>query len=573
MNRDESIALWRQGRRAWNSWANDMLAKKAELKEAAPWQTSYLDGTKVSSDEARAWVEAASVNFSGLRFTQRTSTEGSSLPATCSEIIEVEADAVDFSSFVFPWQVDFQNTQFDLRITLSLSRFYGPAKFNNTSFHKKSSFSASQFYEEAYFFEAEFHQHVEFGGIDFEKVDGGDVIIAGPDTGYGGILLVDQNSIAGGAEFHKIGWFKDTRFHDSAGFLGVHFHDRVHFPGARFQRANFKKCQFDSHALYDCAFFGGAFFNSANFKKEAIFSGVEFLGSANFGNARFRGYAVFANSIFRSSASFVNAVFEWEERPKVTDFTGIKAERAFEFSGASFSQVPRFCQADFKQAPDFDGVTFKLPNAVPFARGDPDLIPRYRAIRRMAIQAGDYEREQVAFKGELRSKRFTVDKTWHAALWLGILYDGIADCGRSIVRPFVAWVTVIALFAALYLANAGVSTNRWESACAGSPMQKWERAISLSLSVGVPLIGNSRSEEVRLFYECISDQPQTSGGSRVPLSTNILQVAEFDTKRCIALSDPACCTESIQDQVAWRFGLALMIVLEGKSYHARRLRT
>jgi len=44
--------------------------------------------------------------------------------------------------------------------------------------------------------------------------------------------------------------------------------------------------------------------------------------------------------------------------------------------------------------------------------------------------------------------------------------------------------------------------------------------------VGVPLIGNSRSEEVRLFYECISDQPQTSGGSRVPLSTNILQVAE-----------------------------------------------
>ena len=53
----------------------------------------------------------------------------------------------------------------------------------------------------------------------------------------------------------------------------------------------------------------------------------------------------------------------------------------------------------------------------------------------MAIQGADYEREQMAFKGELRSRRWTTDKWWHLGTWFGMFYDGVADCGRSIVRP------------------------------------------------------------------------------------------------------------------------------------------
>lgn len=34
MNREETHALWAQGRDAWNAWAQEMLAEKARLEEA-----------------------------------------------------------------------------------------------------------------------------------------------------------------------------------------------------------------------------------------------------------------------------------------------------------------------------------------------------------------------------------------------------------------------------------------------------------------------------------------------------------------------------------------------------------
>ena len=101
-------------------------------------------------------------------------------------------------------------------------------------------------------------------------------------------------------------------------------------------------------------------------------------------------------------------------------------------TGARFKQVPAFNQADFKQAPDLDDV--RVSASVLLARGDAELIARYRAIRRMAIQGADYEREQMAFKGELRSRRWTTDKWWHFGTWFGLLYD--RPCGlRALHRP------------------------------------------------------------------------------------------------------------------------------------------
>jgi hypothetical protein len=97
-------------------------------------------------------------------------------------------------------------------------------------------------------------------------------------------------------------------------------------------------------------------------------------------------------------------------------------------------------------------VKFPLPGF--WQKGQDELIGQYRAIRRMAIQGADYEREQMAFKGELRLRRRILDKPWHAGLWLGILYDGVADCGRSIVRPFAAWLASIFVFAVIYMRAA-----------------------------------------------------------------------------------------------------------------------
>ena len=69
MNQDESVALWRRGKDAWNAWAEGMLRQKAELQKAGAW-----NGDKPHaqwSDETRKWNEAAQTDLSGLRFMTR----------------------------------------------------------------------------------------------------------------------------------------------------------------------------------------------------------------------------------------------------------------------------------------------------------------------------------------------------------------------------------------------------------------------------------------------------------------------------------------------------------------------
>ena len=39
MNKEQSLALWRQGRDAWNAWATAMLDRRAEMER---------DGTRAS---------------------------------------------------------------------------------------------------------------------------------------------------------------------------------------------------------------------------------------------------------------------------------------------------------------------------------------------------------------------------------------------------------------------------------------------------------------------------------------------------------------------------------------------
>jgi hypothetical protein len=163
-------------------------------------------------------------------------------------------------------------------------------------------------------------------------------------------------------------------------------------------------------------------------------------------------------------------------------------------SGASFSELPSFSQADFNQAPDLDGVDFPLPPAEPWTSGDKDLIPKYRAMRRMAIQGADYDREQMSFKGELRSRRWTTDKPWHPGLWLGILYDVFADCGRSIFRPASLWILSVLAFAILYMRLA---EGAWTC---GTPFYK---ALYISGRNALVLSSGGKDERITQAYRCL----------------------------------------------------------------------
>ena len=60
----------------------------------------------------------------------------------------------------------------------------------------------------------------------------------------------------------------------------------------------------------------------------------------------------------------------------------------------------------------------------------------------------------MTFKGELRSRRWLIDKWYGPSVWLGMCYDAFSDCGRSIWRPFVTWAALVLGFAAFYFSRA-----------------------------------------------------------------------------------------------------------------------
>ena len=134
------------------------------------------------------------------------------------------------------------------------------------------------------------------------------------------------------------------------------------------------------------------------------------------------------------------------------------ALRNFVLEKAEFHLLPAFVQTNFVEAPNFDTVKFPEPSF--WRGGDGGAVAAYRALRRIAIQGHDYDQEGKAFKGEVRSKRWTEHKPWHAGFWWGVLYDFFSDFGRSLWRPALAWALLIPLFAAYFLAQSGAVAER-----------------------------------------------------------------------------------------------------------------
>jgi hypothetical protein len=306
-------------------------------------------------------------------------------------------------------------------------------------------------------------------------------------------------------------WFQNATFMGDAMFANATFHGRASFESATvFGKGVFEGVDFFARASFELATFlgdtsfargalsGPASFESATFSGEAFFDSAVFSRNAWLEKARFRGGAFFQYATFQNSTSFAQVNFLREAR-----FTGMKVERSFDMTGATFLLVPAFDQADFKLPPDLDDVEFPLPGF--WRKGKAHLISQYRAIRRMAIQGADYEREQIAFKGETRSKRGTKHKPWHTAFWFGVAYDALSDFGRSIARPLVIWLASGLAFAAVYLWNACVAVSGWGSACADDGASKALKALTLSAANALPLIGSSRSEVAADFYtKCLA---------------------------------------------------------------------
>ncbi len=203
------------------------------------------------------------------------------------------------------------------------------------------------------------------------------------------------------------------------------------------------------------------------------------MGTIYFSQVTFEGYVTFRNASFIKSARF-DACY---------------VQRKFVVENTIFSsEVPSFDQAHFSEAPSLSSTTYPTQNC--FGGGSAVALGRYRALRRLAIQGHDYENEGKAFKGEIRSKRGTEHKWYHAAFWYGLAYDALSDFGRSMSRPSLIWLLSIAVFAAFYLASAGKLESAF-AGCATAGAPNYESALIISWKNALPLIGiDSEAEKI-----------------------------------------------------------------------------
>ena len=448
MNREETHALFAQGRDAWNAWAEGMLAERRRLEAAGAWAATrdVFGSLKPGNDATKVWMAAASVEFS---------TPGQ--PHTFEQ-------PVDFGGWVFPGNAGFNSATFSGDAGFNSATFSGYAEFNSATFSGDAEFDSATFSGDAVFTSATFSGDAGFTSATF--------------SGY-------------------------ARF-DSATFSGYAGFNSATFSGY----ARFDSATFSGYARFDSATFSGtAGFGRATFSGTAGFNSATFSGYAGFDNATFSGYAGFGQATFEGFTTYADARFE-----KAANFTAIKSTRAFTLANAVFAQVPDFIQANFAEAPRLDNSHFRWGLVEPgrfwnfpsravvglvkrFFYGDGDRPARYRALKRLAIQGHDGDREQQFFAGEVRSALFTSDWPlplepvvagraraawqkwaqdhwlrglaafpllwlpvipWRASawngffrFWFGMAYQMFSDFGRSILRPLVVWLAA-ALITAVY---------------------------------------------------------------------------------------------------------------------------
>ena len=444
MTRDETIALFLEceAKRAeslaagksedeaheaakahWNAWAKALLAERKAMEGDGRWAAEIIPfRLEPKNAETRAWMKTAEADFSRCLFLVRGAEGTSEGGAPPVKSIQLEGDRADFRDFLFP----------------------GDARFESATFKGGASFESATFTVCAYFVSATFTGSAYFASANY------------------------------------------------ASFVGATFTGYALFQGATFTgNTSFNSATFTSAYFVSATFEVGASFVSATFTGDAFFGGARFK-QANFMLARFD-YATFAGAEFGGRASF----------------EAIRCERGFTMARARFDVVPDFIQAHFEEAPRLDNLEvvarivarhprpeqkeakswwLKRWQTLRYAggaartwpkrarrgiwrrlwRADRDIPSRWLALKRLAIQAHDTDRELEFHAREVRSQRFAGDwplplafwqgKAWGGffRFWFGIGYGFFSDFGRSIFRPFFFWFIGIVAFAAFYLSQTDV---------------------------------------------------------------------------------------------------------------------
>ncbi len=466
MNREETLKLWREGKDAWNTWAEEMLAERKQLEESGKWNIlRYLGTLKPHNDATTAWFEEAKAVFSSEEE-----------PLTFD-------DEVNFADWVFPGDTSFHSATFSKSAIFNRATFSQDTTFNDATFSGNATFNDAAFLTRVSFREAKFSGYARFDNATFS----GDAPFR--NVTFSEYARFDNATFLKDVQFSNATFSENVKFNKatfsrSPTFYRATFSQKANFENVTFmQTAFFNKATFSEEVWFNHATFSSyAAFNEAMFSKYATFENMTSSGYTGFNHATFLKTARFSNATFSKDAKFIGASFKGSasyheahfQGPAL--FTAIKAERDFSIAGAHFQRVPDFVQANFAEAPKLDSTHLR-PGFIEqgrfwksvvkrLSKGDADVPARWRALKRLAIQGYDHERERQFFAMEIRSARFVTDwpfhwKLWDANVWngifrfwLGLLYQVTSNFGRSVLRPTLLLFASILFFAAIYLGES-----------------------------------------------------------------------------------------------------------------------
>lgn len=203
MNKEETLALFAQGRDAWNAWAEEMLARRAELEvsETLVDDTDYF-ALEAHWEAIRDWREAAHADFAIHSFDEKA----------------------DFRGFLFASSADFSEASFEQDAIFHDAIFNDYARFKRAMFRKHASFFHATFGGYATFSDATFSGYSTFSRATFSGGAGFDL------TNFGSYADFDHARFHGAVTFfaaHAGRAFSldDTHFQEVPDFIQAHFEE------------------------------------------------------------------------------------------------------------------------------------------------------------------------------------------------------------------------------------------------------------------------------------------------------------------------------------------------------------
>lgn len=238
MNKDESLKLYREGKDAWNEWAN-----------------SFRD-----SDDGSYMV----ADFSNQEFDER----------------------LNFIGFIFPGEARFTGSKFKQSITFNNANFKKLANFRHCIFCNNANFNDAEYEHDTDFSYVEFYGNTNFNRTKFKHISHFN------NMKFHGEIIFFKEAEFNIVGFHNSKFLRNVSFENAnfleVGFEEVEFGNVVNFDYAEFREANFNQSLFKGYSTFYKVIFS-EYTTFASIKGEGFFSldSAEFKTVPNFEQAHF----------------------------------------------------------------------------------------------------------------------------------------------------------------------------------------------------------------------------------------------------------------------------------------------